>query len=101
MFGSDVPLTDLEQLSIPVIDREQIRLIQLLGSGAFGEVHEGVLYGETAQKIAVKMLRKGATEVWACFELFNMQSIDAESDRDKSILGMSNTSFFLIHSNVG
>ncbi|OQR70298.1 proto-oncogene tyrosine-protein kinase ROS-like [Tropilaelaps mercedesae] len=59
----DVPLTDSELASIPLIDREQIRLNQLLGSGAFGEVYEGVLYGETAQKIAVKMLRKGANEI--------------------------------------
>lgn len=60
---SDVPLTDGELASIPTIDREQIRLNQLLGSGAFGDVYEGVLYGDTAQKIAVKMLRKGANEV--------------------------------------
>ena len=55
-------LSDPELSSLPTIEPSRIRLTNFLGSGAFGEVHEGVLYGDTTQKIAVKTLRKGAGE---------------------------------------
>ena len=59
--------TDEELALIPKIKRSQITLTQFLGSGAFGEVFEGTVKelnsedGSTT-KIAVKTLRKGATE---------------------------------------
>ncbi|XP_045769581.1 proto-oncogene tyrosine-protein kinase ROS isoform X2 [Maniola jurtina] len=58
--------SDAELASLPHIRREQITLTKFLGSGAFGEVFEGVarqLGGANADtKVAVKTLRKGATE---------------------------------------
>ncbi|KAI5646079.1 protein tyrosine kinase domain-containing protein [Phthorimaea operculella] len=58
--------TDAELASLPHIRREQITLTKFLGSGAFGEVFEGVarqINGTTSDtKVAVKTLRKGATE---------------------------------------
>ncbi|XP_076304800.1 proto-oncogene tyrosine-protein kinase ROS-like [Tachypleus tridentatus] len=61
----DVPI-DEELASVPQICREQIVLTKFLGSGAFGEVFEGVAYdleGESSPptKVAIKTLRKGAT----------------------------------------
>ncbi|XP_028969015.1 proto-oncogene tyrosine-protein kinase ROS [Galendromus occidentalis] len=63
LYFCGVTLSDPELSSLPMIQRDQIRLTKFLGSGAFGEVFEGVLYGDTAQKIAVKTLRKGAGEM--------------------------------------
>lgn len=58
--------SDAELASLPHIRREQITLTKFLGSGAFGEVFEGVarqINGTTIEtKVAVKTLRKGATE---------------------------------------
>ncbi|XP_060801498.1 proto-oncogene tyrosine-protein kinase ROS isoform X2 [Amyelois transitella] len=58
--------TNSELSELPHIRREQITLTKFLGSGAFGEVFEGVarqINGTTADtKVAVKTLRKGATE---------------------------------------
>ncbi|XP_075975168.1 receptor protein-tyrosine kinase sevenless [Anticarsia gemmatalis] len=58
--------TDAELAGLPHIRREQITLTKFLGSGAFGEVFEGVarqINGSTADtKVAVKTLRKSATE---------------------------------------
>ncbi|XP_063534702.1 proto-oncogene tyrosine-protein kinase ROS [Cydia strobilella] len=58
--------SDAELASLPHIRREQITLTKFLGSGAFGEVFEGVarhIDGSNADtKVAVKTLRKGATE---------------------------------------
>ncbi|XP_032516846.2 proto-oncogene tyrosine-protein kinase ROS isoform X1 [Danaus plexippus] len=58
--------SDAELTSLPHIRREQITLSKFLGSGAFGEVFEGVARninnGNTDTKVAVKTLRKGATE---------------------------------------
>ncbi|RVE41944.1 hypothetical protein evm_013412 [Chilo suppressalis] len=58
--------TDAELASLPHIRREQITLTNFLGSGAFGEVFEGVaryINGTSGStKVAVKTLRKGATE---------------------------------------
>ncbi|KAL0880126.1 hypothetical protein ABMA27_002609 [Loxostege sticticalis] len=58
--------SDAELASLPHIRREQITLTNFLGSGAFGEVFEGVarqINGSTSDtKVAVKTLRKGATE---------------------------------------
>ncbi|XP_050679139.1 proto-oncogene tyrosine-protein kinase ROS-like isoform X2 [Leptidea sinapis] len=58
--------SDAELAALPHIRREQITLTKFLGSGAFGEVFEGLARqidnnnGNT--KVAVKTLRKGATE---------------------------------------
>ena len=66
MYQMEMP-TDEELALIPKIKRSQITLTQFLGSGAFGEVFEGTVKelnseaGSTT-KIAVKTLRKGATE---------------------------------------
>ncbi|XP_072932674.1 proto-oncogene tyrosine-protein kinase ROS [Epargyreus clarus] len=58
--------SDAELASLPHIRREQITLTKFLGSGAFGEVFEGVARQlnncTTDTKVAVKTLRKGATE---------------------------------------
>ncbi|KAG7465669.1 hypothetical protein MATL_G00155980 [Megalops atlanticus] len=54
--------------SLPVFPRERLKLRSLLGSGAFGEVYEGVTVGDPSEKVseetrvAVKTLRKGATD---------------------------------------
>ncbi|XP_077488341.1 receptor protein-tyrosine kinase sevenless isoform X1 [Amblyomma americanum] len=62
----DLPL-DEELASVPLIERDQIILTKFLGSGAFGEVYEGIAHnlggeGMPPTKVAVKNLRKGATE---------------------------------------
>ncbi|MBN3303240.1 ROS1 kinase, partial [Amia calva] len=62
------PLPDqYENSTLPVFPRERLRLQRFLGSGAFGEVYEGLAVnilgeggGET--KVAVKTLKKGATD---------------------------------------
>ncbi|XP_055602255.1 proto-oncogene tyrosine-protein kinase ROS isoform X2 [Uranotaenia lowii] len=61
------PLTDSEIALLPQIRREQISMTSspFLGSGAFGEVYEGIVKGvggETETRVAIKTLRKGATE---------------------------------------
>ena len=65
MYQVELP-TDEELALIPKIKRSQITLTKFLGSGAFGEVFEGLVkeFGEDGLevKIAVKTLRKGATE---------------------------------------
>ncbi|XP_050027352.2 proto-oncogene tyrosine-protein kinase ROS isoform X2 [Dermacentor andersoni] len=62
----DLPV-DEELASVPLIERDQIILTKFLGSGAFGEVYEGIAHnlggeGMPPAKVAVKNLRKGATE---------------------------------------
>ncbi|KFM82025.1 Proto-oncogene tyrosine-protein kinase ROS, partial [Stegodyphus mimosarum] len=61
----DLP-SDEELITLPHIQRDQIILTKFLGSGAFGEVFEGVVFDlneeEPYLKIAVKTLKKGATE---------------------------------------
>jgi len=68
MYQVELP-TDEELALIHKIKRSQITLTKFIGSGAFGEVYEGLVKGlEMAgedgsdMKIAVKTLRKGATE---------------------------------------
>ncbi|XP_077977455.1 proto-oncogene tyrosine-protein kinase ROS-like [Glandiceps talaboti] len=60
----NLPELDVE---LPLFPRERLKLVTFLGSGAFGEVFEGLALditgdnsGET--KVAVKTLRKGATD---------------------------------------
>ncbi|XP_055642898.1 proto-oncogene tyrosine-protein kinase ROS isoform X2 [Toxorhynchites rutilus septentrionalis] len=64
---SSGPLTDSEIALLPQIRREQISMTSspFLGSGAFGEVYEGIVKGvggEVETRVAIKTLRKGATE---------------------------------------
>ncbi|XP_070569168.1 proto-oncogene tyrosine-protein kinase ROS-like [Ptychodera flava] len=54
-------------IDLPLFPREKLKLVTFLGSGAFGEVYEGVamdIVGDNAgeTKVAVKTLRKGATD---------------------------------------
>ncbi|CAH2047113.1 unnamed protein product, partial [Iphiclides podalirius] len=62
--------TEAELSALPHVRREHITLNKFLGSGAFGEVFEGVarqLADSPAEtKVAVKTLRKGATEQEKC-----------------------------------
>ncbi|XP_035208124.1 proto-oncogene tyrosine-protein kinase ROS-like, partial [Stegodyphus dumicola] len=61
----DLP-SDEELITLPHIQRDKIILTKFLGSGAFGEVFEGVVFDlnedEPYLKIAVKTLKKGATQ---------------------------------------
>ncbi|XP_055536181.1 proto-oncogene tyrosine-protein kinase ROS isoform X2 [Wyeomyia smithii] len=64
---SSGPLTDSEIALLPQIRREQITMTSspFLGSGAFGEVYEGIVKGVgdgVETRVAIKTLRKGATE---------------------------------------
>ncbi|XP_071055369.1 proto-oncogene tyrosine-protein kinase ROS isoform X1 [Onthophagus taurus] len=64
LYVSAQPTPDEIKL-LPHIRRDQISLTKFLGSGAFGEVYEGKARGisENAEtKVAVKTLRKGASE---------------------------------------
>ncbi|XP_042189964.1 proto-oncogene tyrosine-protein kinase ROS-like [Callorhinchus milii] len=59
--------TQLEHESLPLFPREKLTLLNFLGSGAFGEVFEGKAEeilgaGSGDVKVAVKTLRKGATD---------------------------------------
>ncbi|GFT84439.1 proto-oncogene tyrosine-protein kinase ROS [Nephila pilipes] len=59
----DLP-SDEELLGLPQYKREQIIVTKFLGSGAFGEVFEGIAITEASisLKVAIKTLKKGATE---------------------------------------
>ncbi|XP_031435771.1 proto-oncogene tyrosine-protein kinase ROS isoform X2 [Clupea harengus] len=54
--------------TLPVFPRDQLKLQRLLGSGAFGEVFEGIATGissvdlKSDTRVAVKTLKKGATD---------------------------------------
>ncbi|XP_009680007.2 proto-oncogene tyrosine-protein kinase ROS isoform X4 [Struthio camelus] len=57
----------LEVESLPAFPRDKLNLHKLLGSGAFGEVYEGTAVdiladGSGESKVAVKTLKKGATD---------------------------------------
>lgn len=59
------PITDCDIALLPQIRREQITIANFLGSGAFGEVYEGFVRNvgeEPETRVAIKTLRKGATE---------------------------------------
>lgn len=58
-------ILDSDIASLPQISREQITMCDFLGSGAFGEVYEGTVKSvtdETETRVAIKTLRKGATD---------------------------------------
>ncbi|KAG1702093.1 Proto-oncogene tyrosine-protein kinase ROS [Nymphon striatum] len=59
----DIP-SDEELALLPQIRRDQIDLSNFLGSGAFGEVFEGIAQFSTNSdaRVAIKTLRKGATD---------------------------------------
>ncbi|XP_042904175.1 proto-oncogene tyrosine-protein kinase ROS isoform X2 [Parasteatoda tepidariorum] len=63
---NDMLPSDEEFLSLPQIHKDQIVAMEFLGSGAFGEVYSGIVYGLSSEapilKIAIKTLKKGATE---------------------------------------
>lgn len=58
------PLTDADIALLPQIRRDQITMTSFLGSGAFGEVYEGIVIDvdEPNTRVAIKTLRKGATD---------------------------------------
>ncbi|XP_036611703.1 proto-oncogene tyrosine-protein kinase ROS-like [Trichosurus vulpecula] len=67
-YSSSYLPTQLELESLPIFPRDQLTLMSFLGSGAFGEVFEGVAKdimapGTGNLKVAVKTLRKGATDL--------------------------------------
>ncbi|XP_044317007.1 protein sevenless [Drosophila rhopaloa] len=58
-------LSDADIALLPHINWSQLKLLRFLGSGAFGEVYEGQLQTEDSeepQRVAIKSLRKGASE---------------------------------------
>lgn len=59
------PLTDTDIALLPQIRRDQITMTSFLGSGAFGEVYEGIVkhaqVDDAETRVAIKTLRKGAT----------------------------------------
>ncbi|EDV44512.2 uncharacterized protein Dana_GF20397 [Drosophila ananassae] len=58
-------LSDADIALLPQISWSQLKLLRFLGSGAFGEVYEGQLQTEDSkepQRVAIKSLRKGASE---------------------------------------
>ncbi len=59
------PLTDTDIALLPQIRRDQITMTSFLGSGAFGEVYEGIVKNASVDdaeaRVAIKTLRKGAT----------------------------------------
>jgi proto-oncogene tyrosine-protein kinase ROS len=62
--GSDL-LLDLDLVGVPKVNRNQITDMTFLGSGAFGEVYEGLALnlrgsGDPQTRVAIKTLRKGA-----------------------------------------
>lgn len=62
---SNHPITDAELALLPQIRRDQITMSSFLGSGAFGEVYEGCVTNMVAERetrVAIKTLRKGATD---------------------------------------
>lgn len=58
------PITDSDIALLPQVQRDQITIANFLGSGAFGEVYEGYVrnVGNEQTRVAIKTLRKGATE---------------------------------------
>ncbi|NWR30243.1 ROS1 kinase, partial [Tachuris rubrigastra] len=59
--------SEAEIESLPAFPRDKLNLHKLLGSGAFGEVYEGIAVdilanGSGESKVAVKTLKKGATD---------------------------------------
>uniref|UniRef100_W8ACP5 Tyrosine-protein kinase receptor n=2 Tax=Ceratitis capitata TaxID=7213 RepID=W8ACP5_CERCA len=59
------PLSDADIALLPHINWSQLTILNFLGSGAFGEVYEGLIKhanSEEQEKVAIKSLRKGATE---------------------------------------
>ncbi|KAK2186839.1 hypothetical protein NP493_187g02000 [Ridgeia piscesae] len=67
LYAINIVPTDEDIAALPHFHRDQLTLTKFLGSGAFGEVFEGIARniitstsGET--KVAVKTLRKGATD---------------------------------------
>ncbi|XP_055909656.1 protein sevenless isoform X2 [Eupeodes corollae] len=65
MLYTGKPLTDGDIALLPQISRNQINMQRFLGSGAFGEVYEGlVTYSSdgSQDRVAIKTLRKGAND---------------------------------------
>ncbi|XP_036338669.1 LOW QUALITY PROTEIN: protein sevenless [Rhagoletis pomonella] len=59
------PLSDADIALLPHIHWSQITILNFLGSGAFGEVYEGLIKYQNCdqeEKVAIKSLRKGASE---------------------------------------
>ncbi|XP_054728976.1 protein sevenless [Anastrepha obliqua] len=59
------PLSDADIALLPQLHWNQITILNFLGSGAFGEVYEGLIKHQNCdqqEKVAIKSLRKGASE---------------------------------------
>ncbi|XP_022081965.1 proto-oncogene tyrosine-protein kinase ROS-like [Acanthaster planci] len=82
---------DGKEVELPIFPRERLKLITFLGSGAFGEVFEGLALnihgpdsGET--RVAVKTLKQGATDQEK--EEFLKEAVLMGNFHDKNILGL-------------
>ncbi|XP_076466208.1 proto-oncogene tyrosine-protein kinase ROS-like [Babylonia areolata] len=91
LYGLTIIPTDEEVASLPHVCRDQLDLTQFLGSGAFGEVYEGVarhIRAEAAApvKCAIKTLRKSASDHEK--EEFLKEAILMKNFQHEHILGL-------------
>ncbi|XP_038044153.1 proto-oncogene tyrosine-protein kinase ROS-like [Patiria miniata] len=82
---------DGKEVELPIFPRERLKLITFLGSGAFGEVFEGLalnIHGPDSgeARVAVKTLKQGATDQEK--EEFLKEAVLMGNFHDKNILAL-------------
>ncbi|XP_067635363.1 protein sevenless isoform X2 [Eurosta solidaginis] len=84
------PLSDADIALLPHINWSQIKILNFLGSGAFGEVYEGLIKHENCdqmEKVAIKSLRKGANEFTELLQEAQLMS-NFKHDNIVSLIGV-------------